>query len=106
CIGMSQGASFVHLLATKRANKIAAVVMHSGFLSRFEAGENSCPMMLIAGEDDPAFPLLRANVEQYRSHGHPITFVRVTNLGHEWSRRNNEDIWRFLSLHYTTGGED
>ncbi|MCA9067839.1 MAG: phospholipase, partial [Planctomycetaceae bacterium] len=49
CIGMSQGASFVHLLATKRANKIAAVVMHSGFLSRFEAGENSCPMMLIAG---------------------------------------------------------
>lgn len=102
CIGMSNGASFVQLLANARPGKIAACVAHSGPIFRNRgATKNSCPILLIAGENDLAFHPMKADAESYRSRSHLVKFISVPELGHEWSKSHNDEIWSFLSQYST-----
>ncbi len=97
--GMSNGASFVQLLAAHREN-VAAVVAHSG-PSPIEIDEMSrrFPILLIAGADDSIVDEMQLNAEQYRQADFDCELVTVPGLGHEWSRSNNPQLWAFLNRH-------
>ncbi len=105
--GMSNGASFVHVLATARPKLIAAIIAHSGLRPK-ELGlcDNSISMMLLAGADDSVAPMMESDAELYRNAGCSIEFIRVPRLAHEWSTRHNMDMWRFLSAHARTNAEE
>ena len=100
--GMSNGASFVQLLAAHREN-IAAVVAHSG-PSPIEIDEMSrrFPILLIAGANDSVADEMQINAVQYRQAEFDCELVTVPGLGHEWSRSHNPQLWAFLSRHTKT----
>ncbi|MCR9202106.1 MAG: alpha/beta hydrolase-fold protein [Planctomycetaceae bacterium] len=92
-VGMSNGGTFSLLLATSRSTQLAAVVAHSA--SPPHGGlrsQNSCPTLLIVGDQDPAFTPISAFAEDRR-----LPCVYVEGLAHEWSAAHNDKIWRFLS---------
>jgi len=96
-IGMSNGASFAQLLASARRN-VVAVVAHSGAPPReVFRPSHSFPVLLLVGEDDPAFDAMLNGAADYRERGHPAEFTSVPGLGHEWSTSHNSTIWDFLS---------
>ncbi|MCC9604256.1 phospholipase [Stieleria sp. JC731] len=98
--GMSNGASFAHVLATARPEVIAALVAHSGLRPR-ELGDcdDSIPMILLAGANDSVAPIMKSNADRYRSAGCTVELILVPRLAHEWSTRHNREMWRFLSTH-------
>ncbi|MFN3158685.1 MAG: alpha/beta hydrolase family esterase [Rubinisphaera brasiliensis] len=99
-VGMSNGASFAQLLASARPGDLAAVVAHSGAKPReLESADIRCPIMIVVGSEDSASSALQANAENYRSSRHVVEFISVPGLGHEWSIRHNDAIWKFLSEH-------
>lgn len=105
--GMSNGASFVHILATARPKRVAALITHSGLRPK-ELGrcDDSIPMMLLAGADDSVAPMMESDADQYRNAGCAVEFIRVPRLAHEWSTRHNIDMWRFLSAHTRINAEE
>ena len=105
--GMSNGASFVHVLATARPKLIAALIAHSGLRPK-ELGlcDDSIPMMFLAGADDSVAPMMESEAELYRNDGCAVEFIRVPRLAHEWSIRHNIDMWRFLSAHGRANAEE
>lgn len=102
-VGMSNGASFVHILATARPKRIAALIAHSGLRPK-ELGrcDSSIPMMLLAGVNDTVAPMMASETERYQAAGCTVEFIRVPRLAHEWSTRHNFDMWQFLSAHART----
>ena len=105
--GMSNGASFIHVLATARTERIAALIAHSGLRPR-ELGhcDDSIPMLLLAGADDSVAAMMESNAELYRTAGCEVQFIRVRGLAHEWSTRHNAEMWRFLSAHSRNSAEE
>ncbi len=102
-VGMSNGASFVQLLAAARSNDIAAVVAHSGSMPcEIISSDNPRPVMLIVGSEDSAFFAMRSDADKYRAVGHYVEFVSVPGLAHEWSTRHNADMWIFFEKHSAT----
>jgi len=99
-VGMSDGASFVQLLAIARSNDIAAIAAYSGSKPRdIGSSENPLPIMLVVGANDSASHAMQSDADQYRSDGHVVEFVSVPGLGHEWPTRHNTEMWNFLSQH-------
>ncbi len=97
-MGMSNGASFVQLLAFSRRDDIAAIVAHSGPRPRgVPAIGAPLPIMLIVGDNDPALSAMRADADSYRARGRIVELIVVPGLGHEWCERHNPRMWRFLS---------
>lgn len=105
--GMSNGASFAHLLAAERAETIAAIAPHSGTLRQWaEAGINAVlkyPVFIIHGAQDPSIPVIRAAEarDAYESEGHFVKYLEIPNLGHDWANANGitPQIWTFFSAH-------
>lgn len=107
--GMSNGASFVQLLAVARPNQIAGLVAHSGLRPKeLSRCDDPIPMMLVVGADDSAAPIMQSDAAQYRVSGHVIEYICVPRLAHAWSTRHNADMWRFLSSHarHTEEGQE
>lgn len=102
-VGMSNGASFAQVLAAARAEKVAAIVAHSGAKPHDLPTKMSRPAMLIVGAEDSAMTAMQADVEQYRSHGTVVEFLSIPGLGHEWSSRHNAEMWKFLSRQTLNG---
>jgi polyhydroxybutyrate depolymerase len=99
-VGMSNGGSFVQLLATARSKEIAAIAAYSGSKPRdIGTSENPLPIMLVVGANDLASREMKTDADQYRSHGHVVEFVSVPGLGHEWPAGHNTEMWNFLSQH-------
>lgn len=98
-VGMSNGGTFVQLLAAARP-RIAAVVAHSG-PKPLQLGDNRrpFPVLLVAGANDPAAEFMRSDADDYRRQGHEVELIIVPGLGHEWSRTNNLAMWEFLRQH-------
>ena len=99
-IGMSNGGTFVQLLASARSNEIAAVVAHSGAKPTglsLSSADRHFPIMLLVGADDPVSSAMQSDADQYRASGHVVKFVSVPRLAHEWSARYNAEVWEFLS---------
>jgi polyhydroxybutyrate depolymerase len=99
-VGMSNGASFVQLLAVARSKEIAAIAAYSGSkLSHIGSFKNPLPIMLVVGGNDLASREMKTDADQYRSDGHVVEFVSVPGLGHEWPAGHNAEMWNFLSQH-------
>jgi polyhydroxybutyrate depolymerase len=99
-VGMSNGASFVQLLAVARSKKIAAIAAYSGSKpSHIGSSENPLPILLVVGANDLASREMQSDADQYRSAGHAVEFVSVPGLGHEWPAGRNSQLWNFLSQH-------
>jgi polyhydroxybutyrate depolymerase len=102
-VGMSNGGSFVQLLAIARSNDIAAIAAYSGSKPRdIGSSENPLPIMLVVGANDLASRAMQSDADQYRSEGHVVEFVSVPGLGHEWPPSHNTEMWNFLSQHSST----
>jgi dipeptidyl aminopeptidase/acylaminoacyl peptidase len=56
------------------------------------------PLFVIHGQNDPRVPITEAEqiVEQVRSRGRPVWFMRALNEGHGFARRENQDLMRDL----------
>lgn len=98
--GMSNGASFVQILANARSAKISAVVACSGPRPRaLNDARRPFPILLIVGDNDPAADLMQSDLEYYQAAGHDAELVIIPKLGHEWSIRHNADAWAFMADH-------
>lgn len=99
-IGMSNGASFVQLLANARSSDIAAVVACSGQRPRIlNDARRSFPILLIVGDDDMASGSMESDHDYYRAAGHEADLIIVRGLGHEWSPQHNTRAWDFMASH-------
>jgi polyhydroxybutyrate depolymerase len=99
-VGMSNGASFVQLLAIARSNEIAAIAACSGSKPRdIGSFKKPLPIMLVVGANDVASRAMQSDAGHYRSEGHVVEFVSVPGLGHEWPASHNTEMWNFLSQH-------
>ena len=107
-LGMSQGGTFVSLLASKRSDRLAAIVSHSAWLPESLAkhgihAQYKLPAMFIAGTDDKVVPQsqTRQAYECFKSEDHPAEFFLLPGVGHRWAWRQdiNQRIWLFLSNH-------
>ena len=97
---MSNGASFVQLLAVARSKDLAAIAAYSRSKpSHIGSCKNPLPIMLVVGANDLASHEMQSDADHYRSEGHVVEFVSVPGLGHEWPTRYNAEMWRFLSQH-------
>ena len=95
--GMSNGGSFVQLLANARSEEVAAVVACSGSRPKgLEDAGRRFPILLIVGEKDLAASSMRNDVRGYQSAGHDAELIVVAALGHEWSSQHNHAALEFL----------
>ena len=96
-VGMSNGASFVHVLANARPDTIAGVVAHSGprprALGKFR-GE--FPVLLVVGGDDLSLTSIQSDLNDYRTAGQPVKLIVVEGAGHSWSVHSNSTAWEFV----------
>lgn len=105
--GMSNGASFAHLLASERASVIASIAPHSGKLGQYARdGINASykyPVFIIHGTADTSVPLSRAQEARdlYRAEGHDVTYLEIPGLGHKWATAYDitPKIWNFFASH-------
>ena len=99
-MGMSNGGSFVQLLANARSSKIAGVVAHSGPRPRsLKDAEYRFPILMIVGSDDFAASSMQTDLDYYRETGHAADLIVIDGLGHAWSTRSNANVWAFLTDH-------
>jgi polyhydroxybutyrate depolymerase len=105
-MGMSNGSSFVQVLATLRSSKVAAIVAHSG--SRpYGLGfpDGLPPILLVCGSLDSELMAMQIDADNYRAVGTETNFISVPRMGHDWSTRHNPTLWRFLASHTSRSGE-
>ena len=96
--GMSNGASFVQLLANARPSVVAAVVACSGPRPRaLHDALRPFPILLIVGADDLALGSMQSDLDYYKNAGHDAKLVSVRGLGHAWSTHKNTELWSFLA---------
>lgn len=105
--GMSNGAYFVHLLASQRSNVLAAIAAHSGGLGvlaiRGINAKRKYPVLVIHGDADPIVPVEvgRRARDAYKKEDHEVEYVEVHGLGHMWATKANinDRIWQFFKAH-------
>ena len=105
--GMSNGAYFTHVVASQRADKIAAIAPHSGGLGLIGFGElkvkHKYAVLAIQGDADRIVPVDegRKTRDAYQRWGHPVEYVEVPGLGHLWALKAdiNARIWKFFQDH-------
>jgi polyhydroxybutyrate depolymerase len=97
-IVMSNGASFVQLLANARSSDVTAVVACSGPRPRaLNDARQPFPILLIVGGDDSASGSMQSDLEYYKAAGHNAELIVIRGLGHEWSTQHNADAWDFMA---------
>jgi polyhydroxybutyrate depolymerase len=102
--GMSMGAYFSNLLASKRSERIAAIAPHSGGLGvlGFQGikAKRKYGVFIVQGDADRIVKVEegRTSRDAYKKEGHPVEYVEVQGMGHAWARK--EDItarmWKFF----------
>lgn len=103
-IGMSNGAYFANLLASQRADKIAALAMHSGGLGAIDrAPRAKYAVMIVHGSADVIIPVEEARRARaaYARWGHAVEYVEVPGMNHLWAGHLGigERMWKFFAVH-------
>jgi poly(3-hydroxybutyrate) depolymerase len=99
-VGMSNGATFVQILAHAMPSTLAAIVAHSGMRPLdIETPASLTPLLLIVGSDDTAPRRIKEDFDHYRSNGHNARLIVVDGLEHRWSTCHNATMWNFLAKH-------
>jgi polyhydroxybutyrate depolymerase len=105
--GMSNGAFFSNLVASKRPDKVAAIASHSGNLGFLAIDgikvRQKYAVLLIQGENDRLVKVAdaRKSRDLYQKWGHPVEYIEVPNHGHLWAHKVdiNKKIWKFFEDH-------
>jgi polyhydroxybutyrate depolymerase len=103
--GMSNGAYFSHVVASQRADKIAAVAAHSGGLGLLQKIDvkHKYPVMLIHGDADSIVSVneSRKARDAYEKWGHEVEYVEIPKHNHFWAAKEgiNDKIWKFFAEH-------
>jgi polyhydroxybutyrate depolymerase len=108
--GMSNGAFFTHLVASQRAESVAAIAPHSGGLGLIGNKQpdvaHKYAVLLIHGDQDALVNVSesRRARDAYQKWGHPVEYVEVPKLNHFWAHGAgiNEHIWKFFQEHPLT----
>lgn len=104
-VGVSQGGCMANLLAMKRNERLAAVVVNCGWVPKpLDAlppkTEHKCPMLYIVGSEDQQVnpEYVRIGYELFNMAGHPVRYDVLPGAGHGWNGGYgvNEKIWQFL----------
>lgn len=101
-VGMSNGATFAQLWGAHRSEQIAAIVAYAGTTpTGTPIPKRPFPVMLVVGSKDSQAPVesIRQAAAKYRRDDHPAELIIVDDLGHEWAKSTNPQIWEFLSQH-------
>ena len=104
-LGMSNGGYFAHLVAKERSKTVAAACSHSGLLGlQTLLGVNAdrkFPVLIVHGDKDNILNVAfaRENRDKYKKEGHPVKYVEVAGMGHEWATKQkvNDTIWEFFA---------
>ena len=105
--GMSMGAYFTNILAAERADKIAAIMVHSGTLGLFAFlpinVTHKYAVMVVQGASDPVVNVSEGvkTRDLYTKWGHPAQYFQVPNWGHFWAYPIdvNHKMWSFFMAH-------
>lgn len=105
--GMSMGAYFSNLLASKRSERIAAIAPHSGGIGVLAAkgirAKKKYAVMIVHGDADRVVKVEegRASRDAYQKEDHPVEYVEVKGLRHAWAADENitERMWKFFFDH-------
>ena len=108
--GMSNGAYFCHIVASRRSDRVAAIAPHSGGLGLVDPRKlklkRRYAVILVHGDSDPIVPVpeSRRASELYEKAGHAVEYVEARDHGHIWAHRAgvNERIWEFFCEHPRT----
>ena len=106
-IGNSNGAYFSHLLAMERANRIAAIAVHSGGLGVVVPGSGQAAykyaVFAVHGAVDPVVPVSESRRvrDAYLGAGHVVEYLEIAGHDHRWAGHMdvNTRMWTFLSAH-------
>ncbi len=106
-IGNSNGAYFSHLLAMERANRIAAIAVHSGGLGVVVPGSGQAAykyaVFAVHGAVDPVVPVSESRRvrDAYLGAGHVVEYLEIAGHDHRWAGHIdvNTRMWTFLSAH-------
>jgi polyhydroxybutyrate depolymerase len=103
--GMSNGAYFSNLVASQRADKIAAIAAHSGGIGfvKEDKERRKYPVMIIHGEYDSIVKVEEGHKarDAYKKWGHEVDYIEIPKLNHFWagSQGINDQIWKFFKEH-------
>lgn len=105
--GMSNGAYFSHLVASERADKVAAIAPHSGGVgfvaARPPEAKHKYPVLAIHGADDSIVNVDegRKTRDLYKKWGHVVEYIEVPGLNHFWAHKVdvNHKMWDFFLAH-------
>ncbi|MFM9882750.1 MAG: alpha/beta hydrolase family esterase [Burkholderiales bacterium] len=106
-IGNSNGAYFSHLLAMQRADRIAAIAVHSGGLGVVIPGSSQAAhkyaVFAVHGAVDPVVPVSESRRvrDAYQGAGHVVEYLEIAGHDHRWAGHLdvNTRMWTFLSAH-------
>jgi polyhydroxybutyrate depolymerase len=106
-IGNSNGAYFSHLLAMHRADRIAAIAVHSGGLGVVVPGSGQAAhryaVFAVHGAVDPVVPVSESRRvrDAYQGAGHVVEYLEIAGHDHRWAGHMdvNTRMWTFLSAH-------
>lgn len=105
-VGVSQGGCMANVVAMKRSERLAAVVVNCGWVPKPlesvpPATPHKCPMLFIVGSEDTQVDAktVRVGVELFKMAGHPVRFEVLRGAGHGWNAAYgvNDMVWEFLS---------
>ncbi len=108
--GMSGGAFFINVVASRLSEEVASIAAHSGGLGILgRDGINArrkYPVLVIHGQDDRVTPVEngRAMAAQYQREGHAVEMVEYPDWGHRWAHELgvNQRIADFFQRHPLT----
>lgn len=104
-VGVSQGGCMANVLAIKRSERLAAVVVNCGWMPKPldtvpPKTEHKCPILTIVGSEDTQVgqEAVRLCYELFQMAGHPVRHEVLPGAGHGWNAAYgvNELIWSFL----------
>lgn len=92
--GMSGGAFFINVVASRLSQQVASIAAHSGGLGILGRdginAQRKFPVLVIHGQDDQVTPIDsgRAMAAQYQREGHAVEVVEYPNWGHVWAHEH------------------
>lgn len=105
-VGVSQGGCMANVVAMKRSERLAAVVVNCGWVPKPlesvpPATSHKCPLLFIVGSEDTQVDVktVRVGYELFKTAGHPVRFEVLRGAGHGWNAAYgvNDMVWEFLS---------
>ena len=101
-VAMSKGCERAIEVAARYPERVAALVLHSGFLPpqppADKPGVRRHPVLILVGADEstPFRDAAQKMKKHFEEREHPVQFIVVPDSGHRWATDHNDRVWEFL----------